>query len=536
MSIKFSQFNAVSSISASGYIVGYDGTDNVRIKTSTADRLFAFTGGSLQFSQLTDAMVPVNTIGIDKLVNLSGLSVLGNPTNASAAMAAITAANDNEVLLRSGTSLVFSKIGTDNINDAAVTFSKIEDVTPQKILARISGTPGPIEEANIYQILDWISTTPWTVLVRDASTWNSIGASSNGDILRASGGGLGFGKITYTSLDLTASQRVIGRTSAGAGAAQELTTAQILEWISSTANTIAYRNSTTWTALTAGTNGHVLRLSGGALGFGQIDYNSISFTTTQRILGRNTAGAGTSEEVTTAQILEWLSSTANTIAYRDNTSWTTLTATSNGNVLRLTGGVLGFGQIATNGIEDSAVTYAKIQNVSATARVLGRVSSGAGNVEEIVIDNDLSTTSANDDTVPSAKATKTYADTKVAKSAVPVVIQLACSDLTTAITSGTNKAYFRSPYAFTLTEVRASLFTAQTAGSIFTVDINESGTSVLSTKLTIDNNEKTSVTAATPPVIGDSSIADDAEITIDVDQAGTSPAGLIVTLIGTRSI
>lgn len=114
-----------------------------------------------------------------------------------------------------------------------------------------------------------------------------------------------------------------------------------------------------------------------------------------------------------------------------------------------------------------------------------------------------------------------------------VIVQLSCSDLTTTITTGTTKAYFRSPLAFTLTDVRASLLTAQTSGNIFTVDINESGVSILSTKLTIDNTEKTSVTAATPAVISDTAIADDAEITIDVDQVGSgTAAGLIVTLIG----
>ena len=114
-----------------------------------------------------------------------------------------------------------------------------------------------------------------------------------------------------------------------------------------------------------------------------------------------------------------------------------------------------------------------------------------------------------------------------------VIVQLSCSDLTTAITTGTTKAYFRSPLAFTLTDVRASLLTAQTSGNIFTVDINESGTSILSTKLTIDNTEKTSVTAATPAVISDTAIANDAEITIDVYQVGSgTAAGLIVTLIG----
>jgi hypothetical protein len=87
----------------------------------------------------------------------------------------------------------------------------------------------------------------------------------------------------------------------------------------------------------------------------------------------------------------------------------------------------------------------------------------------------------------------------------------------------------------TLTSVRASLTTAQASGSIFTVDINESGASILSTKLTIDNTEKTSVTAATPAVISDTALADDAEITIDIDQIGNGTAtGLKITLIGTR--
>jgi hypothetical protein len=87
----------------------------------------------------------------------------------------------------------------------------------------------------------------------------------------------------------------------------------------------------------------------------------------------------------------------------------------------------------------------------------------------------------------------------------------------------------------TVTAVRASLTTAQSSGTIFTVDINEGGTSILSTKLTIDNTEKTSTTAATPPVISDTSLADDAEITVDIDQIGDGTAkGLKVTIIGTR--
>jgi len=121
------------------------------------------------------------------------------------------------------------------------------------------------------------------------------------------------------------------------------------------------------------------------------------------------------------------------------------------------------------------------------------------------------------------------------KQSLPIEIQLACSDETTALTAGTSKITFRTPCAMTVTSVRASLTTAQTSGSIFTVDINESGTSILSTKLTIDNTEKTSVTATTAPVISDTALADDAEMTIDIDQVGNGTAkGLKVTIIGTR--
>jgi hypothetical protein len=117
-----------------------------------------------------------------------------------------------------------------------------------------------------------------------------------------------------------------------------------------------------------------------------------------------------------------------------------------------------------------------------------------------------------------------------------VEIGLACSDETTALTTGAGKVTFRMPYAMTLTAVRASVTTAPT-GSTLVVDINEGGTSVLSTKLSIDAGEKTSTTAAVPAVISDSDLADDAEITIDIDQIGATVAGagLKVWLIGRRA-
>lgn len=119
----------------------------------------------------------------------------------------------------------------------------------------------------------------------------------------------------------------------------------------------------------------------------------------------------------------------------------------------------------------------------------------------------------------------------------PFSITVAASDETTALTTGTAKVSFRMPHGATLSEVRASVTTAPTGGTLLTVDINEGGSSILSTKLTFDASEKTTTTAATPAVISDASLADDSEITIDIDAVGSTiaGAGLKVTLIGVRT-
>lgn len=118
---------------------------------------------------------------------------------------------------------------------------------------------------------------------------------------------------------------------------------------------------------------------------------------------------------------------------------------------------------------------------------------------------------------------------------VKTVIALACSDESTPIVAAAPIATFRMPHAMTLTAVRASLTTAAGSGT-FTIDIKEGGVTILSTLLTIDATEKTSTTAATPAVISDAALADDAEITIEVtDDASGDAEGLKIYLIGTRS-
>lgn len=101
---------------------------------------------------------------------------------------------------------------------------------------------------------------------------------------------------------------------------------------------------------------------------------------------------------------------------------------------------------------------------------------------------------------------------------------IAYSDETTNITAGTSKASFHAPFDGTIQEIFAGLTTAQASGSIYTVDVNKNGASILSTKLTIDNTELTSLTAATAPVLSSNTVVKGDLISVDVDQIGTAGA------------
>lgn len=111
-------------------------------------------------------------------------------------------------------------------------------------------------------------------------------------------------------------------------------------------------------------------------------------------------------------------------------------------------------------------------------------------------------------------------------------IIIAISDETTALTTGT-KATFRMPYDFTLTAIKASVTTAPT-GAALIIDVKKNGTTIFSTKLSIDATEKTSVTAAAAAVLSTTAFSSDDEISISIDQigSGTAGAGAKVSMIG----
>jgi len=103
-----------------------------------------------------------------------------------------------------------------------------------------------------------------------------------------------------------------------------------------------------------------------------------------------------------------------------------------------------------------------------------------------------------------------------------------------SLSSRSSVDYIRMPYDCRIKEVRASV---GVAGASVSVDIMESGVSILSTALTIDSGEKTSITAATPVVISDYDLANDSEILINLTSGeGEVAKDLKVYLIVCRTV
>lgn len=87
-----------------------------------------------------------------------------------------------------------------------------------------------------------------------------------GDVTKPDGSGtttIAAGAVTYSKIqNVSATQRVLGRNTAGAGAVEEVTASQELDWISSTRGALLERGASTWGAIIPGTQGFALLSAG----------------------------------------------------------------------------------------------------------------------------------------------------------------------------------------------------------------------------------------------------------------------------------
>lgn len=109
-----------------------------------------------------------------------------------------------------------------------------------------------------------------------------------------------------------------------------------------------------------------------------------------------------------------------------------------------------------------------------------------------------------------------------------IIIQLVANDGVLAV--GTGLGLIPIPWGKRLVAVHAEVATAGLTG-LTTIDINKNGTTMLSTKITLDSGEEGSDTASTPAVISVSEVAENDVLTFDVDGiSSTAPLGLTIRM------
>lgn len=108
-------------------------------------------------------------------------------------------------------------------------------------------------------------------------------------------------------------------------------------------------------------------------------------------------------------------------------------------------------------------------------------------------------------------------------------VNIAMSDMTTDLTTGTEKAAWFAPEDGTLASVYIGVHDPSSSG-VVRVDMNDSGGSVFTTRPAIDATEATSLTGTAAVLDGTVSFVRGDKFTFDIDDAGTDAKGLQVCI------
>jgi microcystin-dependent protein len=187
--------NAKLRTSAATSVIGRsaNSTGTVADIAATADgQVLKRTGAALSFGQITNAEITTNTISNANLRQSAAYSVIGNSTSATANVADISAASDNQVLRRSGTTIGFGAVALNQAN--AVTGSLpianggTGAATQQAAINALTGT----QVSGKYLRSDGTNATLASIQAADVPTLNQdttgVAANVTGVVAIANGG------------------------------------------------------------------------------------------------------------------------------------------------------------------------------------------------------------------------------------------------------------------------------------------------------------------------------------------------------------
>ena len=361
----------------------------IYLTASDTYAVYSFTAAGRALLDDADAAAQRTTLGLGTLATQSGTfsgthSGTSSGTNTGDQTITLTGAVTGSGTGSFATTLAATIVGTSNIVDDAVTYTKIQDVTATDVLlGRASAGSGVIEQI--------ACTSAGRALLDDADataqrTTLGLGALAILDTVDAA-------TITNGSVgtdELADSSVTIGKLSL---VAQDL------------AGSLIANGGITATQLATDAV-ETVKIVDDAVTYAKIQ----NVTATDRLLGRSTAGAGVVEEITCTAAGRALLDDADaaaqrttlglgTLATQDGTFSGTHSGTSSGTntgdqTITLTGAVTGTGTgsfattlaagiVGSSNIASDAVTYDKIQDTTSTDVVLGRSTAGGGTVQEI---------------------------------------------------------------------------------------------------------------------------------------------------------
>ncbi|HXG79705.1 MAG TPA: DUF2793 domain-containing protein [Methyloceanibacter sp.] len=215
----------------------------------------ALTGDVTASAGSNATTIAANAVTDAKLRDSAALSVIGRASNTSGDPADIAAGTDGHVLRRSGTTLGFGTIATAGIGDDQVTFAKMQNVATDTLIGRDTAGTGDPEAIAVTGGIEFTG-----------SGGIQVGAFT-GDVTKSAGGTaltIANNAVTYAKMqDVSATARILGRKTSGAGDPEECTLSEVLDFIGSAAQgDILYRGASGWARLPAGTSGQFLQTQG----------------------------------------------------------------------------------------------------------------------------------------------------------------------------------------------------------------------------------------------------------------------------------
>lgn len=306
-------------------------------------------------SRVTTVMIQNAAITLAKQANISTGSIMGRSTAGSGVPEVLTAlpfALSGDISTVAGANVAAigaDKVLTAMIANSQVTLAKIANIATARVLGRASGGSGVVEE---------LSSLPFAIDLSGSQATGILASARfpalTGDVTTSAGSVatvIGAAAVSLSKMAQMATDSILGRATAGTGSPEVLT-----------ALPFAYTGDVTRPA-----DSNVLTIANDAVVTAKIlDANvtlaKMANIATDSIIGRASASTGVPEVLTA---LPW--------AFTGD-----VTSAADANALT---------------IANDAVTYAKMQNVSAASRLIGRGSaSGAGDPEEITLGSGLTMT------------------------------------------------------------------------------------------------------------------------------------------------